>query len=195
VKAAELGADFLGFIFWNKSPRHATETAAREAAALAGNTAYKVAVIVDPDDAEAQTAISLVKEGVLDIIQLHTINCARKFLANPEYRNLPHYAAINISSEEDVKLLDELFDMGEPRVLVDAQSKGKIGGTGKQISPELVALVQKKYKLWLAGGVTPENISQVIKDYTPELVDCASGVESEPGKKDMQKLEKFLGEI
>ena len=189
--AAKLGADFLGFIFWKKSPR-AAATSLITNCKLSITNCIKVAVIVDPDDAEAQTAIRLVKEGKLDVIQLHTIACARKFLANPEYRVLPHYAAINISCEEDIKLLDELFDMGEPRVLVDAQTAGKIGGTGKQISPDLVAKVQKKYKLWLAGGVTPENVTEIISTYKPELIDCASGVEAEPGKKDITKLEKLF---
>lgn len=195
-KSSELGANYLGFIFWNKSPRHATEEVVLQAQALRhgqkGQGQMFVGVIVDPEDAEARTAIRLVKEGKLDVIQLHTIACARKFLANPEYRALPHYAAINISFEEDIKLLDELFDMGEPRVLVDAQTPGKIGGTGKQISPELVAKVQKKYKLWLAGGVTPENVAEITATYNPELIDCASGVEAEPGKKDITKLEKLF---
>lgn len=193
VKAADFGADFLGFIFWNKSPRHADPLSVQKICESLNNSSkIKVGVIVDPDDEEAQVAIQLVQKGVLDVIQLHTINCARKFLANPEYRKLPHYAAINITTEDDVKLLDELFDMGEPRVLVDAQTAGKIGGTGKQISPELVALVQKKYKLWLAGGVTPENVSQVTQTYNPELIDCASGVEKTPGIKDEIKLKTFL---
>lgn len=188
--AAELGADFLGFIFWKKSPRTANKTLFQEVCPL-GNT-IKVAVIVDPEDEEAQDAIKLVKEGKLDVLQLHTMKCAEKFLENPEYRKLPHYAAINISKLEDVKLLDKLFDMGEPRVLVDAQTEGKIGGTGKQISSELVQQVQKKYKLWLAGGLSPLNVKQVINAYTPELIDCASGVEAEPGKKDLDKLKKFF---
>lgn len=192
-KSAELGADFLGFIFWNKSPRHADEQTVWEVRSLSSVKGKKmVGVIVDPEDEEAQTAIRLLKEGFLDVIQLHTISCARKFLSDPEYRKLPHYAAINISSDEDVKLLDELFDMGEPRVLVDAQTEGKIGGTGKQISPELVAKVQKKYKLWLAGGVNPENCKDIVSTFNLELVDCASGVEAEPGKKDIAKLENLF---
>lgn len=193
LKSAELGANFLGFIFWNKSPRAANEALIQGVCPLLHQqNKLLIGVIVNPEDAEAQQAINLVKEGKLDVLQLHTMDCARKFLANPEYRKLPHYAAINISNEEDVKLLDELFDMGEPRVLVDAQSKGKIGGTGKQISPELIALVQKKYKLWLAGGLSPLNVTQVITDYTPELIDCASGVEKTPGIKDEIKLRTFL---
>lgn len=192
-KSASLGADFLGFIFWNKSPRHANEQVVREvrkSAACKNKTL--VGVIVDSDDEEAQIAINLAKEGILDVIQLHTIGCARKFLAKDEYRQLPHYAAINITEGTDPLLLDELFDMGEPRVLVDAQTGDKIGGTGKQISPELVQKVQKKYKLWLAGGLSPLNVKNVISSFQPELIDCASGVEAEPGKKDNKKLEDFF---
>lgn len=195
LKASDFEANFLGFVFYKKSPRCSSKSIIYETRNLIKEYQFSVGVIVNPDDSEAQTAINLVKEGVLDVLQLHTIECARKFLANPEYRKLPHYVAINISKEDDVKLLDELFDMGEPRVLVDAQAEGKIGGTGKQISPELVALVQKKYKLWLAGGLSPLNAKEVISNYTPELIDCASGVEAEPGKKDEEKLKKFFNKI
>lgn len=193
IFAANAGADFLGFIFWNKSPRHADEKAVKETyEALKNKKPVMVGVIVDPELPEAKAAVQLVKDGILDVLQLHTMDGARKFLSKAENRVLPHYAAINISKEEDVKLLDELFELGEPRVLVDAQCEGKIGGTGKQISPELVALVQKKYKLWIAGGVSPENIKKINTEFIPELIDCASGVEAEPGKKDLEKLKKLF---
>ncbi len=195
-KSAQLGADFLGFIFWNKSPRHAEETAVRDfslSQEAKGKTL--VGVIVDPEDPEAQAAIRLVREGILHVLQLHTMKCARKFLADPELRSLPHYAAINITCDDDIRNLDILFDMGEPRVLVDAQTQGKIGGTGKQVSPELVQKVQKKYRLWLAGGITPDNAAAIKAQFNPELMDCASGVESEPGKKDYAKLENFFSNL
>ncbi len=194
-KAADLGADFLGFIFWNKSPRKADPAEAAKIAgalALGQNCPVKAAVIVDPEDEEAKAAIGLVKKGVFDVLQLHTVDCARKFLASEELRRLPHYCAINIRSADDIKNLDELFDLGEPRVLVDAMTEGKIGGTGRQIDSELVALVQKKYKLWLAGGITGDNAEETVKKYGPELIDCASGTECEPGVKDLEKLEKYL---
>lgn len=194
IFASQQGADFLGFIFWNKSPRHTDENSVREIYKALQNKEKPVfvGVIVDPELPESKIAIQLVKEGLLDVLQLHTIDGTRKFLADAENRKLPHYAAININSEEDIKLLDELFELGEPRVLVDAQTQGKIGGTGKQISPELVALVQKKYKLWIAGGVSPENVKKVNIDFNPELIDCASGVEAEPGKKDLDKVKKLF---
>lgn len=196
--AARLGADYFGFIFWKKSPRYATVEVVKQVREIITKeelTAKLVGVIVDPADEEAQTAISMAKEGILDILQLHTMDCARKFLAVEDNRSIPHYAAINISSEDDLKNLDELFDLGEPRVLVDAQTQGKIGGTGKQISPELVEKVQKKYKLWLAGGLSPDNIQSVNTRYSPELVDCASGIEAQPGKKDKDKVQRFFAEL
>lgn len=195
IYSANSGADFMGFIFWDKSPRHTDEKTVREVYSELSKSKEKpvfVGVIVDPDLPESKVAFKLVKEGILDVIQLHTMNGARKFLSVKENREIPHYAAINISSEEDIKLLNELFDMGEPRVLVDAQTPGKIGGTGKQISPELVTLVQKKYKLWIAGGVNAENVKEITDQFMPELIDCASGVEAEPGKKDLEKLKKLF---
>ena len=190
-KSVSHGADFVGFIFWNKSPRHIQVEEAEKVISSVEN-AVKVAVIVDPSDAEAKCAIDLCRRGVIDVIQLHTIACARKFLADSDLKSLPHYAAINISDENDVALLDELFEKGEPRVLVDASVAGKIGGTGKQISGELIKLVQKKYPLWLAGGINAENVALITGDYAPELIDCATGVESSAGKKDFAKLEKFF---
>jgi len=197
IFAAESGADFLGFIFYNKSPRCANEQVVRQVyEALKGKKKpVFVGVIVDPEFPESQIAIKLAKEGIIDVIQLHTMNGARKFLSSEENRKLPHYAAINISADEDVKLLDELFELGEPRVLVDAQTENLVGGTGKQISAELVEKVQKKYKLWLAGGVTPENIKTINNSFNPELIDCASGVESEPGIKDTNKIKELFNDI
>lgn len=196
--AVKIKADFLGFIFWNKSPRKADGNIVKEICKelkKKDDCPVLAGVIVDPDLEESKEAVNLVKEGYLDVLQLHTVNCARKFLSDNELRKLPHYAAVNISSEEDVKILDELFDSGEPRVLVDAQTSTQIGGTGKQISEELVKLVQKKYKLWIAGGINPENASEVVKKYLPELVDVASGVELSPGIKDVVKMEKLGKEI
>ena len=196
-KAVELGADFLGFIFYDKSPRHINADCAENIISAAGKNKklFKIGVIVDPEHKEAETAIELCRRGVLDALQLHTAECARKFLRDDSLKSLPHYAAVNISDESDVSVLDELFDLGEPRVLVDACTAEKKGGTGKQISCELVRLVQKKYPLWIAGGITPENVDSIIKDYSPELADCASGVESEPGKKDFSRLELFFNNV
>ena len=55
--------------------------------------------------------------------------------------------------------------------------------------------MQKKYKLWLAGGITQENVSEIVARFEPELIDVASGVESEPGIKDHEKMEKLFQKL
>ena len=191
-KAAELGADALGFIFWEKSPRKAQADTVR---ALKDLQKLKIGVIVAPKLPESKEAIALVKAGDLDALQIHTISGAREFLSSEELCALPHYCAVNIKSQADIAALDELFEKGEPRVLVDAQAGDKIGGTGTTVAEELVPLVQKKYKLWLAGGITDGNVERIVRQFSPELVDTASGVEKEAGIKDHGKLERFFRAI
>ncbi|MBE6354345.1 bifunctional indole-3-glycerol phosphate synthase/phosphoribosylanthranilate isomerase [Treponema sp.] len=195
--AVKNGADFLGFIFYDKSPRHVNSDEAEKLLdELKEVKAVKAGVIVNPDDKEARVAIDLCKRGKLDVLQLHTFECAEKFISDKNLRVLPHYAAVNISSQEDVKKLDFLFDMGEPRVLADAAVKGiAVGGTGNCIDENLVKSVQKKYPLWIAGGLTPDNVRSVVSSFNPELIDCAGGVEEVPGKKSSIKLESFFSEL
>lgn len=187
--AQELGADMLGFIFWKKSPRAAGAEAVR---AVRDCAAIKIGVIVDPGLPESREAVALVKAGELDALQVHTIGGARAFLADAELSALPHYCAVNISAESGADALAELFDSGEPRVLVDAQADGKIGGTGTAIPDGLVRLAQKTYRLWLAGGVSGANAAEISAQFRPELVDVASGVERSPGEKDRAKLEALF---
>lgn len=191
AKAAyEKGASFAGFIFYSKSKRSVDPSKAEKILNEFSPASFcvKAGVIVNPDDEEARTAIDLCRRGLLDVLQLHTMDCARKFLADENLKKLPHYAAVNISSMEDVKLLDELFELGECRVLIDASVPGAVGGTGKQIEADLIKAAQKKYPLWLAGGITPDNVREIAEGFSPELIDIASGVEECPGKKDPARL-------
>ena len=99
--------------------------------------------------------------------------------------------------------MKELYSFGFPRVLVDAKkletmnASGDLryGGTGKTIPSEIVAKSKKAGPLWLSGGLNPENIQDMIKNFQPELVDVNSGVESESGKKDFSKLEQFFSAV
>ena len=116
-------------------------------------------------------------------------------MSDKKLAELPHYAAVNIKSIADLKLLDELFEAGEPRILIDACTENAVGGTGKQIDSDLITEAKKKYPLWLAGGITEQNIEDVKNKYAPVLVDVASGVEAFPGKKDGEKLRVFFRKV
>ncbi|MBO7419594.1 MAG: bifunctional indole-3-glycerol phosphate synthase/phosphoribosylanthranilate isomerase, partial [Spirochaetaceae bacterium] len=152
-------------------------------------------VIVEPESEAAAEAYQLVKEGVLDVIQVHTFEAAKAFLQKKELAALPHYCAVNISCEDDIKKLDELAKLGEPRILVDAHSAETPGGTGKTIDETLLSAIAKKYSLWIAGGLSLENIRRIKKTFKPELVDLVSSLEKEQGIKDAEKLITFLEKI
>ena len=85
--------------------------------------------------------------------------------------------------------------MGEPRVLIDAKSGERIGGTGKRIVESLVHEAGRIIPLWLAGGITAENIGEITGRLSPELLDVSSGVESAPGIKDEKKLRGLFEKI
>lgn len=198
VLAAQLGADFLGFIFCGWSSRKTDgETVRKIHAAILNKFGEKkpvlVGVITELDSAEGREALSLVREGILDVIQFHGFEVPSSL--ESEFQNVPRYGCVNLSVPEDIMKLDELLIHGEPRVLVDAKIEGIIGGTGKLIPGQLIDEVKKKVKLWLAGGVTPDNVKEIISKYQPELIDVASGVEREPGIKDEEKLRSLFRNI
>ncbi|MBR1404774.1 MAG: bifunctional indole-3-glycerol phosphate synthase/phosphoribosylanthranilate isomerase [Treponema sp.] len=194
LKAASLGADFLGFIFWEKSPRKVNPTELPKIVCALKEAGLRekvrlVGVIVDTDTSDAENAYAALKNGDLDFIQLH--GCAARFTK----KELPHYAVVNVSGEEDIEKIDEIRQRGEPRILIDAKVGAMPGGTGERIADLLVEKVSQKTKLWLAGGITQENVSEIVARFEPELIDVASGVESEPGIKDHEKMEKLFQKL
>ena len=200
--ATQNGADILGFIFWNKSSRNIDAKKVIEIKKnlknqLQNGNISKIplfaGVIVDTDIncLETKNAISLVESDILDAIHVHTFDSALKFCTNKEFSNIPHYCAVNLNCKEDLKKLDELAKLGEPRILLDAQSQNQIGGTGTQIDEELLSLVSKKYKLWIAGGINSENVNHLISNFHPELIDVSSSLEIEPGIKSEEKIKFF----
>lgn len=194
--AAQLGADFLGFIFWKGSKRNLDADKVCEIVKAVRKGGYNckfVGVIVNPEDEEAKAAFRLVREGILDKIQFH--GCKVPEPSDAAFSDIPRYGAVNIRSEEDLIKLDDLILHGQPRVLIDAQSGNSIGGTGKTVDADLVKDASKRAKLWLAGGITAENVRQIIEDFQPELIDVASGVESGPGIKDAEKLRAFFDKV
>lgn len=198
LQAARLGADALGFILWKKSPRHASAKVVREVhAALAAQKQrpFLIAVVVEIESEEGRTALDLVQEGVIDAIQLHGEVAVDQFFKTGLDKLIPHYAAVNLRSEKDLDRMTALRYRGECRILVDAQDGDKIGGTGVQVNRDLVEKVKSKTRLWLAGGITGENVTEVVKSCHPELIDIASGVEKESGIKDWDKLDLLFNNL
>ena len=182
--AQKNGASFLGFIFGDAYPRSLTKEDRLEKLLphLGKLSAKKVAVIVDTTSPEAKKAIQLVKDGVFDLIQFHKIpyeNVSGELLA------LPHYFATS-SLEEYEKLVSK----GEVRLLLDLhgdENFSKIKGDARESG----FVYEAK---WLAGGITPESVSELIQKYSPELVDVSGGVEDKDkiGIKNEEKIKKLM---
>ena len=193
--AAELGANLLGFVF-SKTKRLTTEAFVRDfvaklrATRAPESTPLLVGVITETDSAEGQTAIKLAKEGVLDAVQFHGIE------ASPaDNINYAHYCAVRVGNPADFERVAALRQKGEPRILLDAKVEGIPGGTGKQIPESLLREKAGDIPLWLAGGITPENITAICKKFQPELIDVSSGVEATPGIKDPEKMRALFSAV
>jgi indole-3-glycerol phosphate synthase/phosphoribosylanthranilate isomerase len=186
--AVDLGADVLGFVFAD-SPRRATlgllET-------LSDLDVLKVAVVVTegtPGNRVLPPGVAeLLGAGLLDGVQFHgdegPEECAD--LA------FPYYRALRVRTPEDLSAAKRY---GCPRVLLDHFDPKLAGGTGKQIGAEVLASDSLPRPLWLAGGLSPENVAEAVSRYRPELIDASSRLESTPGRKDPQKLKDFFKEV
>ena len=194
--AAELGADMLGFVF-STTKRLTTEEFVRNFASVileakpigSKQRPLLVGVITDPESPEGKTAIKLAREGVLDAVQFHGV------LPGAEFSDLPHYCAARVGEESDFDKVAALRKSGEPRILLDAKVEGIPGGTGKQIPESLLREKAGDIPLWLAGGINPENVADLVAKFSPELVDVSSGVEDAPGIKNAEKLKALFANI
>ena len=185
--AAELGADMLGFVF-STTKRLTTEEFVRSFAEKIGsNHPILVGVITDPESVEGKTAIKLAKEGVLDAVQLHGVD--------PKNADFAYYCAARVGEESDFDKVTALRKNGEPRILLDAKVEGIPGGTGKTIPENLLREKAGELPLWLAGGITPENVGAIVEKFHPELVDVSSGVEDAPGIKNSEKLKALFAAL
>jgi len=189
--AAELGADMLGFVF-STTKRLTNENFVRgfatkiRADRSPENIPLLVGVITDPNSPEGQTAIRLAHEGVLDAVQFHGT------APSAADTTLAHYCAARIGDASDFEQVASLRKNGEPRVLLDAKVEGIPGGTGKTIPESLLHEKAGDIPLWLAGGITPENVTAICEKFQPELVDVSSGVEDAPGIKSTEKLRRLF---
>jgi phosphoribosylanthranilate isomerase len=184
--ALDAGADYLGFNFYPKSPRYlAPEACAQIVAGLGARLAGVKTVGIFVNEMPEQVRVVLAT-GRLDLAQLHgeespeTVQAlgGRAYKAfRGSGRAWEAYAAAG---------------PGAPAFLVDAYVPQAYGGTGQVADWAAAKPLAVQYPLFLAGGLTPENVALAVAQVRPWGVDVASGVESAPGKKDVQKMKDFV---
>lgn len=175
------GAWAIGLNFWKGSSRAVDIAAAgRIARALAGAVPL-VGVFVDAPRAEIEGVVRAVP---LDMIQLHGAEAA----ADCRGWNLPVIKALRL---RDRSTWDMARTFPADFVLADAYVAGTPGGTGTVVSTDLIGDGMRD-RLILAGGLDPDNVAEGIRKVAPFAVDVASGVESAPGRKDPEKVKRFI---
>ncbi len=186
LAAMEAGADLIGFNFYLKSPRYIDVGICRDIMSVMrkhGHVTY-VGVFVN---ASVEEIYATIETCGLSLAQLHgdetpeMLN-ALKGKAFKAFRGIPSDIAGYERNDA-------------PAFLVDAAVKGVYGGSGVTADWSAAAELAHKYPLLLAGGLTPENVADAVGRVKPWGVDVASGVESEPGKKDANKMKTFVNAV
>ena len=184
LAAVDAGADALGFMLYEASPRHVSpEVAANMVRQLPPFTA-KVGVFVNPTE---ETVRKMISECGLDTLQFHgdeTPEFCRRF--SP----LKVYKAFRIQGLESLQSLP-LYQTDA--WLLDSFVMGKPGGSGATFNWDLAVEAKKLgHPIILAGGLTPQNVADAVRKVRPYAVDVSSGVEMVPGKKDHAKMHAFV---
>ncbi|MDF1569020.1 MAG: bifunctional indole-3-glycerol phosphate synthase/phosphoribosylanthranilate isomerase [Spirochaetaceae bacterium] len=178
--AVDAGADMIGFILAD-SPRRTTPEFIRECADL---PVMKTGVVVMSSQEELPADIrALLEEGILDFLQFHGEESQEML------RTWPSFKAVGLKSPGDAAKLEFI---GSPAVLVDGFSPDAAGGTGKRLDVRILTAAAEKRRLWIAGGLNPENVRGIVEEWKPGLVDVSSGVESSKGIKDRDAVRRFV---
>jgi phosphoribosylanthranilate isomerase len=186
--ARSAGADALGFVF-APSKRRADPALLGD---LRDMDTLKVAVVVTEKNGGGRRLDPAVEDllgrGLVDAVQFHGDEAPDECAAMA----FPYYKAARLRDPADAQAM---HSYRSPRVLADAWSASAAGGTGSRVPAVLAQEARKAGPLWLAGGIRPENVGEIIRGLAPELIDASSGLEESPGRKDPRRLAGFFEEI
>jgi len=186
LAAVEAGADALGFVFYEPSPRYIEPVKAAEIIAQLPPFVTTTALFVN-EAAENVSAIAELTQ--IDLLQFHGDE-------SPEYCNQfsrPYFKALRMSPGLDVNSEAKRYG-GSKAILLDAYRAGVPGGTGEAFDWDRIPTDLDK-PLILAGGLDQENVNQAITQVHPFAVDVSGGVEKSKGLKDRSKITLFMKEV
>jgi phosphoribosylanthranilate isomerase len=182
--AVQYGADLIGLNFYPRSPRYVSLPVAHAIRSVLPPTVWCVGVFVN---AEREYVATLVRCLELQAVQFH---------GDEEAQFLQGWPCVTIKA---VRVpadgpLPDCSRIEADYLLLDTYRAGRYGGTGESFAWEQVLslAVEQRQRLVMAGGLTAENVAAVVRMVRPWAVDVASGVESQPGRKDPEKLRVFI---
>jgi phosphoribosylanthranilate isomerase len=199
LMAVDAGADALGFVFYEKSPRKAEPAVVRQIVDSIPDQVEKVGVFVNES---ADRVDEIVEQTHLTAVQIYgdrSLANVLKKLAVQEPEG-SHLGVIAVIPAEDFKR-DSHFtlDSGLAALLIDSGTAAVPGGTGRQFdwneTKPVIEMLASHFSIIVAGGLTPTNVRQPLKILSPWGVDVSSGVEASPGKKDPEKVRAFVAAV
>ncbi len=185
-------ADFAGFNFYPRSPRHVTPSRAARLAKHLSRRVKRVAVLVDPDDAQLRDVIDTLQPHFL---QLHGKETPARVAAIRRAYKVKVIKALGISTKADFKRIEPYLAVADA-LLFDAKPpkrKGALPG-GNATSFDWKLLAGKKWKRpWLlSGGLSPKNVAEALRISGAKIVDVSSGVEDRVGHKTPARIAAFI---
>ena len=185
--AADLGADMLGFNFYEGSKRYVEPYTAAEIFNGLDGRIEPVGVFVNADIAAIRRTV---EAAGLAAVQLHGDETPEFVREVAETCDVPVVKALRVSPSFRMDVIPEF---SADSILLDVFSPAAFGGTGERFDWNVaVAAKEHTERLFLAGGLTSENVGAAVELVRPYAVDVASGVEFAPGKKDAKKMEAFI---
>jgi len=181
LAAVSFGADALGFVFYEQSPRHIFPEKVREIVDMLPPFITTVGVFVNEQPSVINESIRI---AGINTVQLHGDEPQEMCSLWPR--------VIKAFRVRDFSTLDMLKKCRVSAYLLDAYDENEFGGTGQKFNWEIAVEAKKSGNIILAGGLTPENIDEAIQVVRPYAVDVSSGVEKEKGKKDSDKMRRFI---
>ncbi len=181
--AVEAGADAVGFILVNGTPRYMTPEAVAAIIDRLPPFIATVGIFIDrtPEDID-----QIVRACGLSLVQLH----GNESPAQCRSLRVPFVKAIRVQGEHDLKSMQ---DYPQARAfLLDTYVADRPGGTGKTFPWEIAAKAAQQARVILSGGLTPDNVASAVAQVRPYAVDVCSGVEERPGRKDHRKVREFI---
>jgi phosphoribosylanthranilate isomerase len=189
--ALDAGADAIGLVRFDKSPRHVSLGRAAELAALARGRAEIALLMVDPSDAELAEAVEAIEP---DLVQLHGEEPPHRVAVIRARAERPVMKAVGVRTAEDVATARRTLEVAD-RLLLDAKpppGATRPGGNAAAFDWGLVADLDPPLSFMLSGGLTPETVAEAVRRVRPAGVDVSSGVERAPGEKDPERIRAFI---
>ncbi|BFM48390.1 phosphoribosylanthranilate isomerase [Marinomonas sp. THO17] len=181
--AVAAGADALGFVFYDKSPRYVSPDIANQIVANLPPFVVPVALFVDADKSLVEQVITANPRWM---IQFH----GREDEAECASYGRHYMKALRVKEGDDIERSVSQYTSASA-ILLDAYKKGVPGGTGETFNWSLIPDNLSK-PIVLAGGLTPDNVRQAVSQVQPYAVDVSGGVELSKGRKDSQKVIEFI---